>query len=85
MHRHGRHQSELGPRRYDDALDRLLVLVTTTVARPILDAAFTLLLGRLAQPVTYVSVPCARRVFTRRSKKLLQRNVKGATNLFKSC
>lgn len=83
MHRHGRHQSELGPRRYDDALDRLLVLVTHTVSRPILDTALTLLLG-FGESVTHVSIPGARRVFTRRSEKLLQRNVKCLTNLFKS-
>ena len=80
-----RHQHQLRSRRYDDALDWLLVLVTATVARPILDTAFTLLLRRLAQSVTDVSVPGARRVFTRSPEKLLQRNVKGATNLFKSC
>jgi hypothetical protein len=83
MHRHGRHQSELGPRRHNYALYRLLVLVTHTVSRPILDTALTLLLG-FGESVTHVSIPRARRVFTRRSEKLLQRNVKCLTNLFKS-
>jgi hypothetical protein len=80
-----RHQHQLRSRRYDDALDRLLILVTAAVPRSILDTAFTLLLGRFTQSVAYVSVPGTRRIFTRRSKKLLQRNVKRATNLFKSC
>jgi hypothetical protein len=44
MYRRGCHQGELRPRRYNDALDRLLVFVTMTIPRPILDAALTLLL-----------------------------------------
>lgn len=77
---HGR-QLGLGSRRRNDALNRSLILMTTTVSGPILNTSLTLLL-RFAETVTHVSVPRARRIFTRRSKELLQGNVKRLTNLF---
>ena len=44
MYRRRCHQRKLGSSRHDDTLDRLLILVTAAVPRPILDTAFTLLL-----------------------------------------
>jgi hypothetical protein len=83
MDRHRCQQCKLRSGWCNGTLDRLLILVTHTVSRPILDTAFTLLF-RFGESMAHVSVPCTRRIFARGPKKLLQRNVKRLTNLFKS-